>query len=277
VPAVEVHDLTVRYGTLEAVAGVSFAAESGRVTAVLGPNGAGKTSTIEVCEGYRRPASGTVRVLGLDPSADQQTLAARMGVMLQDGGVYPSARVGDMARLYCDLYGKGLDWREKQRLSLALALAARPEVAFLDEPTSGVDVGGRATIRRILADLAASGCAVVLATHELDEVERVADHVVVFDRGRVVADGTLDALRGARRELRVRVRGTLDAGELARVAAAPVREVAAGEYVVDDPGPSALAAVSAWLESEGTDVIDLRSGAASLEDVFLRLTGDSDT
>jgi ABC-2 type transport system ATP-binding protein len=299
VPAVEVHDLTVRYGTLEAVAGVSFAAESGRVTAVLGPNGAGKTSTIEVCEGYRRPASGTVRVLGLDPATDQQTLAARMGVMLQDGGVYPSARVGDMARLYCDLYGKGVDsrdlvervgltdrtgtaWRrlsggEKQRLSLALALAARPEVAVLDEPTSGVDVGGRATIRRILADLAASGCAVVLATHELDEVERVADHVVVFDRGRVVADGTLDALRGARRELRVRVRGTLDAGELARVAAAPVREVAAGEYVVDDPGPSALAAVSAWLESEGTDVIGLRSGAASLEDVFLRLTGDSDT
>jgi ABC-2 type transport system ATP-binding protein len=236
-------------------------------------------------------------VLGLDPAADQRRLAARMGVMLQDGGVYPSARVGDMARLYCDLYGKGVDWREliervgladrtasawrrlsggeKQRLSLALALAARPEVAFLDEPTSGVDVGGRATIRAILAELAASGCAVVLATHELDEVERVADHVVVFDRGRVVADGTLDELRGARRELRVRVRGALDGAELGRVAGAPAREVAGGEYVVDDPGPSALAAVSAWLEASGADVIDVRSGAASLEDVFLRLTDGS--
>jgi ABC-2 type transport system ATP-binding protein len=299
VPAVEVHDLTVRYGTLDAVAGVDFGAEAGQITAVLGPNGAGKTSTIEVCEGFRRPTSGTVRVLGLDPAADQRALAARMGVMLQDGGVYPSARVGDMARLYCDLYGKGVDWRElvarvgltdrvtaawrrlsggeQQRLSLALALAARPEVAFLDEPTSGVDVGGRATIRAILGELAASGCAVVLATHELDEVERVADRVVVFDRGRVVADGTLDELRGARRELRVRVRGSLDAAELARVAGAAVREVAAGEYVVDDPGPSALAAVSAWLEASGVDVVDLRSGAATLEDVFLRLTGGADS
>jgi ABC-2 type transport system ATP-binding protein len=297
VPAVEVQDLRVRYGAVEAVAGVSFGAEAGQITAVLGPNGAGKTSTIEVCEGYRRPTSGTVRVLGLEPAADQRALAARMGVMLQDGGVYPSARVGDMARLYCDLYGKGVDWRElvervglterttaawrrlsggeKQRLSLALALAARPEVAFLDEPTSGVDVGGRATIRSILAELAASGCAVVLATHELDEVERVADRVVVFDRGRVVADGTLDDLRGARRELRVRVRGTLDVADLARVAGTAVREAAPGEYVVDDPGPSALAAVSAWLEATGADVIDLRSGAATLEDVFLRLTGGS--
>ena len=294
-PAVEVSALEVRYGALAAVDRVTFAAEAGQVTAVLGPNGAGKTSTIEVCEGYRRPTAGTVRLLGLDPRRDQRTLAARMGVMLQDGGVYPSARVGDMARLYCDLYGRGVDWRglveqvglgdrvtsswrrlsggEKQRLSLALALAARPEVAFLDEPTSGVDVGGRATIRAILAELAGGGCAVVLATHELDEVERVADHVVVFDHGHVVAEGTLDDLRGTRRQLRVRVRGTLDPLALQAVAGAPVREVRAGEYVVDDPAPTTLAAVSAWLESSGVDVVDLRSGATSLEDVFLRLTG----
>lgn len=290
----EVSDLTIRYGPLDAVRGVSFGAEAGQVTAVLGPNGAGKTSTIEVCEGYRRPTSGTARVLGLDPARDQRSLSARMGVMLQDGGVYPSARVGDMARLYCDLYGKGADWRElvervgltervtaswrrlsggeKQRLSLALALAARPEVAFLDEPTSGVDVGGRATIRAILAELAAGGCAVVLATHELDEVERVADHVVVFDRGRVVADGSLDDLRGERRELRVRVRGPLDRAALGAAADQPAREVAPGEYVIDDPGPGTLATVSAWLDSVGADVVDIRSGAASLEDVFLRLT-----
>jgi ABC-2 type transport system ATP-binding protein len=296
VPAVEVEDLQVRYGPLMAVAGVSFVAEAGKITAVLGPNGAGKTSTIEVCEGYRRPTAGTVRVLGLEPAREQRALSARMGVMLQDGGVYPSARVGDMARLYCDLYGAGADWRElvdrvglaervtsawrrlsggeKQRLSLALALAAKPAVAFLDEPTSGVDVGGRATIRAILADLAASGCAVVLATHELDEVQRVADHVVVFDHGRVVASGTLDELRGSRRELRVRTRGVLDTVQLASAAGAPVRQVAVGEYVIDDPGPAALAAVSAWLETSGVEVIDLRSGAASLEDVFLRLTGE---
>jgi ABC-2 type transport system ATP-binding protein len=170
---------------------------------VLGPNGAGKTSTIEVCEGYRTASAGSARVLGLDPATQQRLLSERMGVMLQEGGVYPSARVLDTVRHYCALYGKGADavalvdqvgltdgashlaalsGGEKQRLSLALAMAARPEVAFLDEPTSGVDVNGRDTIRGIVRDLAAGGCAVVLATHELDEAERLADRVVIFDR-----------------------------------------------------------------------------------------------
>jgi ABC-2 type transport system ATP-binding protein len=184
VAAVEVNGLVVRYGDLEAVRGVSFTADAGRVTAVLGPNGAGKTSTIEVCEGYRTGSAGTVRVLGMDPATDQRKLGERIGVMLQQGGVYPSARVLDTVRHYCTLYGKGADaaalveavgltarakatWRrlsggEQQRLSLALALAAKPEVAFLDEPTSGVDVNGRDTIRAIVRGLADSGCAVVL-------------------------------------------------------------------------------------------------------------------
>ncbi|MFM7045599.1 MAG: ATP-binding cassette domain-containing protein, partial [Ilumatobacteraceae bacterium] len=96
--AVEVEGLTVRYGALTAVDGASFAAEAGAVTAVLGPNGAGKTSTIEVCEGYRAAAGGCVRVLGMDPRTEQRRLSERMGVMLQDGGVYPSARVLDTVR-----------------------------------------------------------------------------------------------------------------------------------------------------------------------------------
>ena len=98
--AVEVHELTVRYGDLVAVDAVSFTAEPGQITAVLGPNGAGKTSTIEVCEGYRPAASGTVRVLGLDPARHQRELGARVGVMLQEGGVYPSARVLETVRHY---------------------------------------------------------------------------------------------------------------------------------------------------------------------------------
>ena len=105
--AVDVRDLTVRYGDLVAVQNVSFTAEAGQITAVLGPNGAGKTSTIEVCEGYRRAASGSVRVLGLDPSSDQRRLGEHIGVMLQDGGVYPSARVFDSIRHYCRLHGRG--------------------------------------------------------------------------------------------------------------------------------------------------------------------------
>ncbi|HQV58226.1 MAG TPA: ABC transporter ATP-binding protein, partial [Ilumatobacteraceae bacterium] len=214
--SVEVAGLTVRYGDLVAVDDVSFRAAAGEVTAVLGPNGAGKTSTIEVCEGYRQAAGGTVRVLGLDPATHQRQLSERMGVMLQEGGVYPSATVARTIKHYCDLYRRGADpdalieavgltdraggtWRrlsggERQRLSLALALAAVPDVAFLDEPTAGVDINGRDAIRSIIAGLRERGCVVVLATHELDEAERLADHVVIVDHGKLVASGSLATL-----------------------------------------------------------------------------------
>lgn len=289
-----VENLTVRYGELIAVDGASFTALAGQVTTVLGPNGAGKTSTIEVCEGFRRAAAGEVRVLGFDPARDQRRLSERMGVMLQEGGVYPSARVADTVRLYCDLYGRGArpdeliaqvglterartTWRrlsggERQRLSLALALAARPEVAFLDEPTSGVDVNGRMAIRGIVRSLAAEGCAVVLATHELDEAERVADRVVVFDRGQVVADGTLEELRGARRELRVRTGQPIDAAALAGAVGVTVTTVGPTEYVLDGADSALVGAVSAWLDEQGVDVVELRAGSARLEDIFHRLT-----
>jgi ABC-2 type transport system ATP-binding protein len=298
VAAVEVSELTVRYGSLVAVDAVSFTAEAGSITAVLGPNGAGKTSTIEVCEGYRPAASGTVRVLGLDPGHDQRRLGERMGVMLQEGGVYPSARVLDSVRHYCALYGKGADalelvqrvgladrskatWRrlsggEKQRLSLALALAARPEVAFLDEPTSGVDVNGRDTIRSIVRDLAATGCAVVLATHELDEAERLADKVVIFDRAQVIADGTLAELRKGHDEIRFRSSGQLDLHALAASIGMVASQVGADEYVIDaPPHPRLMAQLTAWLAENGHPLTDMRAGAQRLEDVFRRLTADN--
>ncbi len=292
---VEVVGLTVRYGDLVAVDDVSFTAAAGRVTAVLGPNGAGKTSTIEVCEGYRSPSAGVVRVLGLDPAADQRRLSERMGVMLQDGGVYPSARVADTVRQYCALYGRGADpgglieavglthragstWRklsggEQQRLSLALALAAEPEVAFLDEPTSGVDINGRDAIRGIVAGLRDQGCAVLLATHELDEAERLADWVVIVDHGRVVADGSLSELRRGFDEIRFRSGPDLDVARLAQALGMVASKVGADEYVVDaPPHPRLMAQLSTWLADEGLPLVDLRAGAQRLEDVFRRLT-----
>jgi len=203
-----VENLVVRYGQITAVDHASFAAPAGKVTVILGPNGAGKTSTIEVCEGFRRAASGHVSVLGLDPMAGHRELTERMGVMLQGGGVYPSARVRDVVSHFCALHDRGMDagvliervglshragavWRrlsggEQQRVSLALALAARPDVAFLDEPTSGVDAEGRDAIRGIIRQLTDDGCTVVLASHELAEAERVADNVVLFRAGQVM-------------------------------------------------------------------------------------------
>src|SRR5579872_5296356 len=211
-PAVECSDLVVRYGSTTAVDGVSLGADFGEVLAVLGPNGAGKTSTIETLEGYRRPAAGSVRVLGFDPRAEHRSLVSHIGVMLQRGGAYPMLgprRAIDLFAGYypdpestdelLDLVGlRGVErtpWRhlsggEQQRLSLALALVGKPRVVFLDEPTAGVDPQGRLAIRRVITDLRDAGVCVLLTTHELEEAERLADRVVIIDHGRVVAEGT---------------------------------------------------------------------------------------
>ncbi|MEY2995880.1 MAG: hypothetical protein RLZZ39_705 [Actinomycetota bacterium] len=303
---VEVHDLVVRYGrgdrALTAVDGVSFTARAGQVTAVLGPNGAGKTSTIEVCEGLRRRTSGDVRVLGLDPAGSRSTrraLSRRVGLMLQEGGVYPSARPLDVLRQHCGIHrvsdsGAPRDllelvglsdrartpWRrlsggEKQRLSLALALVGQPDVVFLDEPTSGVDVNGRDTIRSIIASLTERGCGVILATHELDEAERIADRVVIFDKGRVLVEGTLDDVRRARQAVRLRTVRPLVLSDMPPNLGDWLVEVEPGHSTIEDAPQGLVAALAVWLSEHGIDVVELRAGVASLEDVFKKLTGDS--
>lgn len=288
-----VEDLVVSYGDLRAVDHASFTASHGEVTVILGPNGAGKTSTIEVCEGFRVASAGSVSVAGLDPIRDHAQLTRKMGVMLQGGGVYPSSRVHEIVRLYVDLYDKGASadalveqvglghrsghsWKrlsggEQQRLSLALALAAVPEVAFLDEPTAGVDVSGRQDIRRIVADLAATGCAVVLATHELDEAERIADRIVIFHHGRVVANGTLAELRAGNDGLRFSSSPALDDRELARHLGAEVTRGADGHFVVSaDPTPSLVARLSQWLADHSLPLNDMRT-SETLEAIFQRV------
>lgn len=294
--SVEVSGLVVRYGDVCAVDGVSFEARPGEVTVVLGPNGAGKTSTIETCEGFRRADSGTVRVLGLDPTTDRRLLAGRVGVMLQDGGVYPSARVGETVRHHCVLHGRGVDagalidrlglahrvratWRslsggERQRLGLALALAAAPQVAFLDEPTSGVDVEGRDTIRDVVRELAADGCTVIVASHEMAEAERVADKVVLFRAGKVVADGSVPTLVRARNRLTFRSSTGLDVAALGAELGAVVADYGAGTYeVAHAPTTDLVARVTSWLASTGLPLHGVDMGTESLEDAYRRLTG----
>jgi ABC-2 type transport system ATP-binding protein len=297
--AVEVDELTVRYGDVVAVDRVSLTAEAGRITAVLGPNGAGKTTTVEVLEGFRRPDAGRTRVLGLDPVADHATLTTRVGVMLQSGGVGPGVRVGEALRHAAALYDHPLEpgellervglsgkerrtWRqvsggEQRRLALALALVGRPQVAFLDEPGSGVDPQGRAAIRDVVAGLRDDGVTVVLTTHDLDEAETLADHVVILDRGAVVASGSPVDLRTGAAEAEVRF-GTgpgLDVIALAQRLGAGVTEVSPGEYRVAAAGsPALVAALTAWLAEQDLPLADLRAGRQRLEDVFLQLVAE---
>ena len=296
-PAVAIEGLVVRYGDLTAVDGVTFTAEAGEVTALLGPNGAGKTSTVETAEGYRRPDRGTVRVLGLDPVSDHGALVPRIGVMPQDGGVYPGIRVAEAVRLFAAYYDDPLDadallarvglqdrarsatrslsGGERQRMSLALALIGRPEVAFLDEPTSGVDVGGRQVIRQIIRELRDDGVAVVLTTHELAEAEHVADRAVIIDRGHVVASGTMAELLRGGDDIRFAAPPGIDVTSLGARIGAPVTEATPGEYVVAGaPAPATVATLTAWLAEHDLPLGDLRAGRQTLEDVFLRLTAE---
>ena len=300
-PAVDVSGLVVRYpGAMTAVDGLSFSADPGEVVALLGPNGAGKTTTVETLEGYKSPTSGSVRVLDLDPVRDHARLTPRIGVMLQKGGVYPGIRPVEVLALFASFYASSEDptallgrlglagvartpWRrlsggEQQRLSLALALVGRPEVAFLDEPTAGVDVAGRQVIREVIGELRARGTCVLLATHELDEAERVADRVVIVDHGRLLAEGTPAELMSAteRTSIDFGAPPGLDIAGLSTTLGAPVTEVRPGRYsVAAPPSPASVAALTGWLAEHDLALGDLRAGQQSLEDVFLRLTGGS--
>ena len=309
-PAVEVRGLTVRYGpagTPPAVDNLDLSADAGEVLVVLGPNGAGKTSTVETLEGYRRPATGEVRVLGLDPVVDHAALTGRMGVMLQGGGVYPMLgpkRVLDLfAAYYPDPVPTGdlletvglravaaTPWRhlsggEQQRLSLALALIGRPEVAFLDEPTSGVDPEGRTAIRAVVAGLKDKGVSVVLTTHELAEAERVADRIVILAKGRIVLEGTpheLSTAGGDPAMTAVTFGAPLGLDHAALAAAVGTRttvtETPPGRYRVetpDRPGPALAAAVTAFLAEREVDMTDLVVGR-TLEDVYFSAVGPDD-
>lgn len=297
---IEVQGLVVRYGQKTAVDGVDFDAGPGEVVAVLGRNGAGKTSTVETLEGYRRRAAGSVSVLGLDPGrpADHGQLRARIGVMLQQGGIYPSMSASEVLRLFASYYPDPLQtdelmerldlapvattpWRrlsggEQQRVSLALALVGRPEVAFLDEPTAGVDPSGRRAIRKEIEQLRDRGVCVLLTTHELDEAERVADRILILDAGKIVARGSAAELTSRSPEagqFRFCAAKGIDVETLGTAVGATVKEDRPGEYIVSAPGsPANVAALTAWLAERELAITDLRTGS-SLEDVFLRLTG----
>ena len=327
--AIEVGDLTVCYAEKVAVASLDLRVAAGEVVALLGRNGAGKTTTVETIEGYRKPSAGRVRVLGLDPASrrDQRALTSRMGVMLQKGGVYPGMGAREALQLFAAYYEHPADpesliedldlggvartpWRrmsggEQQRLSLALALVGRPDVAFLDEPTAGVDPHGRLVIREKISSLRDSGAAVIVTTHELAEAEQVADRIVIMDRGRVVASGTpaelLASASGADR-IRFKAPAGLDTAALADRISARVCETSPGIYLVslegapektrgpaertlpDEAGrpdasgrpdaagtPQAVASITTWLSELNVPLGGLSVGA-SLEDVFLELT-----
>ena len=208
-PVIEVDHLVKTYDSTNVVDGVSFNVEAGEIFGIVGPNGAGKTTTVESVVGLRRPDGGSIRVLGLDPIRDRYELTQRVGAQLQESRLQDKIRVGEALELYASFYRDPVDWRElierlgldgkahakysdlsggqKQRLSVALALVGSPEIAVLDELTTGLDPQARRSTWDTIEQIRDDGVTVVLVTHFMEEAERLCDRVMVIDGGRVTA------------------------------------------------------------------------------------------
>ena len=297
--AIVIEDLGKAYNGRWVVDGLSFAVARGEVFALLGPNGAGKTTTIEILEGYRSADRGEVHVLGLDPRGDHAELMRRAGLMLQQGGIYPSIRVSEALDLFAHFYPdplepstllremgleevagsryRQLSGGQQQRLSLALALIGRPELVFLDEPTAGMDPQARRATWEIVRTLKSRGVTVLLTTHFMDEAEELADRVAIVDRGRLVALDRPAALTrsGPVTQIYLVARPGLDTAAIGGLPAARgAREERPGHYAIEtDDAGALLVQLTTWLRDAKVVPDELRVGGESLEDVFLRLTG----
>jgi ABC-2 type transport system ATP-binding protein len=303
-PAVHVDGLRQRYGDHEAVAGISFEVASGELFALLGTNGAGKTTTLETLEGHRAAHAGTVRVLGHDPYRERRRVRPRIGIMLQEGGFFadltvaetvehwrgftPAARDRDEVIATVGLTEQAgvrvrqLSGGEKRRLDLALALLGRPDVLFLDEPTTGMDPEARHATWTIVRDLVAGGTTVLLTTHYLEEAEQLADRLAILHRGRIGTSGTVaEVVAGQGDRIRFQMPADLQVGELpdlggARPAIAVDGGRAVVSYTVTGLGlQKSLYELLGWADGRRLGLDGLEARSASLEDVFLRTAGAS--
>jgi len=306
--AVSLDRLVKRYDGRTVVDGLTLEVRPGELFALLGPNGAGKTTTIEILEGYRRADGGSVAVLGRDPWRAGAALTGRVGLMLQSGGIYPQARPLEILRLYARFHGsphdpaelldlvglrqaahtryKVLSGGERQRLGLALALIGRPALVFLDEPTAGMDPAAKATTRTLITELRDAGVTVVLTTHELADVERLADRVAIVSRGRLVALGPPAELGAAAApSIRFRLDGPLtEADRVALVSSLGGPDVVAieadgpgGAYRLSGspPSPALIECLAATCLARDRLIVELRASGGTLEERYLELVGDS--
>lgn len=293
-------DLTKRYGALTAVDRVSLEIRAGEIFGILGPNGAGKTTLIESIVGLRRPDTGSIRIAGFDIKTHAHEVRQRVGLSLQSTSMPQEAKVIELARLYASLYADpvpvstllhqfGLEEAAnarcsklsgglKQRLALALAIVGRPEVVFLDEPTTGLDPRARRQLWEHILALKKGGRTIVLTTHYMEEAERLCDRVAILDRGRLLALGSPMQLvkeYGPERAIEVEWGNVApDPVRLAELdAVSGIMEEERGVRLLTTNPARTLLALAQMVDAEKLHMGDLRTRSATLEDVFLSLTG----
>jgi len=298
---IDVRGLTKSYGAVHAVRGIDLSiAATGQIIGLLGPNGAGKTTFVEILEGLRTATAGTVSVLGLDPARASGALRARIGVQLQTTAFMQDLTVTETLKLYGSLYPggssvsrivaalervdlvdkakamvRGLSGGQRQRLALAMAMLHDPDLYILDEPTSGLDPVARRQIHDILLSLKQDGRTVLISSHYLDEIEALADRVIILAAGQIVADGTpLDLLARAAgaSTLWLEISGTIDPSRLVPQATFEGRDGSLFRYRTVDP-TAAIVGLADSLRASGARLDDLRLKRPSLEDVYLQLVG----
>ncbi|MGG5174144.1 ABC transporter ATP-binding protein [Pseudarthrobacter sp. J1763] len=290
---------------MRVVAGLSMQARAGEVTALLGANGAGKTTTLECAQGLQKRTGGTITVLGQDPDTAGAELRARIGVMLQDGGLPPAAHPIPLLRHIASMYTnpwpvedlverlgindfarssvRRLSGGQKQRLALAAALVGRPELLFLDEPSAGLDPQSRQLVFELIRELRDSGMGIVLTTHLMDDAQRLADYVYIVDAGRIVAEGTVSELLArqetgpgsstSHRSLEFAAPPAMDFSTVTRPDIG-LQETRPGHYLVrGELTPADLLRLAEAWAAAGVMPTSIRLDARDLEDVFLDISG----
>jgi ABC-2 type transport system ATP-binding protein len=297
--AIRCRDLHKRFGDTHAVRGLDLEVRAGECYGLLGPNGAGKTTTIEILEGLQEPDSGDVEVLGMTWSANAAALRPRLGIQLQETELPDKLTVEETLRLFRSLYAEGwtedelvsrveldekrrtqvrnLSGGQRQRLSLACALAGRPDILFLDEPTTGLDPQSRRHIWDLCTDFRSRGGTILLTTHFMDEAEKLCDRLAIIDHGQVLVQGTPGELIGSlggehvvefasNREMSVE-----ELRALPGVSAVAARD---SSYHLTTREPHrAVSAVFAIIQERQGELTALSTHHATLDDVFLAQTG----
>lgn len=294
---IEVKQLYKAYHNHIAVHDVSFTVEQGEIFGLVGPNGAGKTTTVECVAGLRRADRGQISVLGRDPLQDRDELRQRIGVQLQASSLPDKMKVWEALDLFSSLYDDPADWRmlldylglaekrnstvdhlsggQRQRLSLALALVGKPELAILDELTTGLDPQARRDVWQLIEQIRDDGVTVLLVTHFMEEAERLCDRVAVIDCGRAVAiDTPAGLIASVSGQQRVRFRPSVPLADSLLSGLPEVEQVSRkGEQILVTGKGNLLHAVSSVLAQNAIVAEELRVEQGTLDDVFVALTG----
>lgn len=300
ISAIRVSDLHKSYGDIRAVDGVSFEVKEREIFGLLGPNGAGKTTIIEIMEGYRKPDSGSVSVLGFDPIKDGYELKEQIGIMLQSTTLYPDLKVGEILKLFVGYYRRSVDTSslletiglkdkknayvqelsggQKRKLAFILTLVNDPKLMFLDEPTEGLDPQTRRVVWEIIRRAPDDGKTVFLTTHYIEEAQNLCDRVAIIDHGKIIA---LDTPKRLMADLEVEQKiefvtdSSIDVVQLRKIkGVSKAVQTKEGEFVIyTEKTQTTLKELMVLSEKEDYEFRGLKVIGTTLEDVFIKLTG----